>query len=63
MRQKTLDSEEKTFGKDHKAAKTNSIRHLNAIKRADIVVVRFSDKYKQWNAAFDAGMALHWGSH
>ncbi|MCL4675758.1 MAG: YtoQ family protein, partial [Pararhodobacter sp.] len=24
---------------------------------ADIVVVRFGDQYKQWNAAFDAGMA------
>lgn len=25
------------------------------IQQADLVVVRFGDKYKQWNAAFDAG--------
>ncbi len=25
------------------------------IEQADLVVVRFGDKYKQWNAAFDAG--------
>ena len=52
-----LGNEENPFWKDHKAAKINSIRHMNAIKRADIVVVRFGDKYKQWNAAFDAGIA------
>ena len=52
-----LGAEEKHFWKDNKAAKMNSIRHMTAIKLADIVVVRFGDKYKQWNAAFDAGIA------
>ena len=28
---------------------------LHDIDRADLVVVRFGDQYKQWNAAFDAG--------
>ena len=28
---------------------------------ADIVVVRFGEKYKQWNAAFDAGFAVALG--
>ena len=28
---------------------------------ADIVVVRFGDKYRQWNAAFDAGNAAALG--
>ena len=27
------------------------------IVKADIVIVRFGEKYKQWNAAFDAGYA------
>jgi YtoQ family protein len=27
------------------------------IEKADVVVVRFGEKYKQWNAAFDAGYA------
>ena len=56
--EKILGSESSTFWKDHKAAKINSIRHNTAIERADIVIVRFGDKYKQWNAAFDAGMAI-----
>ena len=56
-----MGSEEKPFWKDHKAAKLNSIRHMTAIQRSDIVVVRFGDKYKQWNAAFDAGIAAALG--
>ncbi|MBR9869098.1 MAG: YtoQ family protein [Oceanospirillales bacterium] len=56
-----LGAEDNTFWKDHKAAKLNSIRHMTALKRADIVIVRFGDKYKQWNAAFDAGIAVALG--
>ena len=55
---KILGEEVKKFWHDHKSAKLNSIRTKNAIERADIVVVRFGDKYKQWNAAFDAGYAI-----
>ena len=53
-----LGSEDKKFWHDHKSAKLNSIRTKNAIEQADIVVVRFGDQYKQWNAAFDAGYAI-----
>ncbi|UTW03373.1 YtoQ family protein [Amphritea atlantica] len=56
-----LGAEDNPFWKDHKAAKLNSIRHMTALKRADIVIVRFGDKYKQWNAAFDAGIATALG--
>ncbi|MFP3942371.1 MAG: YtoQ family protein [Alphaproteobacteria bacterium] len=49
--------EDKGFWKDHKGAKLNAIRTRTLIDRADIVVVRFGDKYRQWNAAFDAGYA------
>ena len=52
-----LGDEDKPFWKDHKGAKLNTIRHQTLIKQADIVVVRFGDQYKQWNAAFDAGYA------
>lgn len=52
-----LGEEQQSFWKDHKAAKINSIRIRNLIKDSDIVVVRFGEKYKQWNAAFDAGVA------
>ena len=54
---KILGDEEKKFWYDNKAAKINAIRTRNAIEKADIVVVRFGEKYKQWNAAFDAGYA------
>lgn len=50
-----LGKEEKAFWKDHKSAKINSIRISNGIKSADVVVVKFGEKYRQWNAAFDAG--------
>ena len=52
-----MGAEEDKFWHDHKGAKLNAIRTRKAISDADIVVVRFGDKYKQWNAAFDAGYA------
>lgn len=52
-----LGGEEKKFWHDRKGAQVNSIRTSTLIKNADIVVVRFGEKYKQWNAAFDAGYA------
>lgn len=58
---KILGEEEKPFWKDHKAAKINALRTQTLIQRADVVVVRFGDKYKQWNAAFDAGIAIGQG--
>ena len=56
-----MGAEENKFWHDHKGAKLNAIRTRNAIEAADIVVVRFGDKYKQWNAAFDAGYAAALG--
>ena len=50
-----LGVEEKQFWRDHKSAKVNAIRTKNLIELSDLVVIRFGDKYKQWNAAFDAG--------
>ena len=46
-----LGSEENNFWKDNKGAKINSIKTKNSIIDCDIVVVKFGDKYKQWNAA------------
>lgn len=56
-----LGPEENNFWKDHKAAKINALRTQTLIEKSDIVVVRFGDKYKQWNAAFDAGIAIGLG--
>ena len=52
-----LGHEEKKFWKDHKGANINSIKTRKSIKDCDIVVVKFGEKYRQWNAAFDAGYA------
>ena len=56
-----LGEEDKGFWKDHKAAKINALRTNNYISRSDMIVVRFGEKYKQWNAAFDAGLAIGMG--
>ncbi|MGD8640497.1 MAG: YtoQ family protein [Gammaproteobacteria bacterium] len=52
-----LGEETDPFWRDHKGARINAIRTRTAIEKSDIVVVRFGDKYRQWNAAFDAGYA------
>jgi len=52
-----LGEEDKPFWRDRKGSGLNSIRRIKMIKDSDIVVVRFGPKYKQWNAAFDAGYA------
>lgn len=52
-----LGDEDKPFWKDRKGAEMNAIRTRTLIGKADVVVVRFGEKYKQWNAAFDAGYA------
>ena len=56
-----LGDEPDKFWHDNKGANVNAIRTRNAIAAADIVVVRFGEKYKQWNAAFDAGYAAALG--
>ncbi len=50
-----LGKEDDNFWRDHKSAKVNAIRTKTLIENCDLAVVRFGDKYKQWNAAFDAG--------
>ena len=56
-----LGQEDKPFWKDRKGAQLNAIRTRTLMEQADIVIVRFGDQYKQWNAAFDAGYAAALG--
>ena len=56
-----LGGEQSKYWHDHKGAMVNAIRTRKEIEDADIVVVRFGEKYKQWNAAFDAGYAAALG--
>lgn len=53
---------ENGFWRDHQSSKVNAIRTKNLIAECDIAVVRFGDKYKQWNAAFDAGQLAALGT-
>jgi YtoQ family protein len=53
--------EEDKFWHDRKGASLNAIRTRIGIERCDVMVVCFGEKYKQWNAAFDAGFAAALG--
>ncbi len=57
-----MGAEPDPFWHDRKGAGLNAIRTRNLLKRADIVVVRFAGKYREWNAAFDAGQAVAMGT-
>jgi YtoQ family protein len=54
-------AEDSNIWHDRKGARLNAIRNRTLIADADIVVIRFGEKYKQWNAAFDAGCAVTLG--
>jgi len=56
-----LGHEEKGFWRDHKSAKINAIRTKTLIEDCDLAVIRFGAKFKQWNAAFDAGFCAALG--
>jgi YtoQ family protein len=57
-----LGTEDNPFWRDHKSAKVNAIRIKTLIEQCDVAVVRFGEKYKQWNAAFDAGYCAALGT-
>jgi YtoQ family protein len=56
-----LGAEDSAYWRDHKSAKVNAIRIRSLIQNCDIAVVRFGEKFKQWNAAFDAGQCAALG--
>ena len=56
-----LGQENNSFWKDHKGAQVNAIRTRTLITKSDIIVVKFGEKFRQWNAAFDAGIAAALG--
>ena len=56
-----LGEQPTAYWKDHVGAGLNAIRTRTLIEQADVVVVRFGEQYRQWNAAFDAGYAAALG--
>jgi YtoQ family protein len=57
-----LGVESDNYWRDMKSSRVNQIRTRTLIEMSDLVVVRFGDKYKQWNAAFDAGYCAALGT-
>ncbi|PCJ93674.1 MAG: hypothetical protein COA46_01180 [Porticoccaceae bacterium] len=57
-----LGDETTQFWRDHKSAKVNAIRIKTQLEQCDLAIIRFGDKYKQWNAAFDAGYCAALGT-
>ncbi len=57
-----LGAESEAFWRDHKSSKVNAIRTKTLIENCDLAIVRFGDKYKQWNAAFEAGICAAIGT-
>jgi YtoQ family protein len=57
-----LGRQESRFWNDHLGAGVNAVRTRTLLERADVVVVRFGEQYRQWNAAFDAGYAAALGN-
>ena len=56
-----LGVESDNYWRDHKSSKVNAIRSKTLIGQCDLAVVRFGDRYKQWNAAFEAGFCAALG--
>jgi YtoQ family protein len=56
-----LGKETDQYWRDHKSSRVNAIRTRKLIEECDIAVIRFGDKYKQWNAAFEAGFCAALG--
>jgi YtoQ family protein len=57
-----LGNEKDNFWRDHKSAKINAIRTKTLIENCDVAIIRFGEKFKQWNAAFDAGYCAALGT-
>ncbi|GAA0332781.1 YtoQ family protein [Bacillus carboniphilus] len=47
--------------KDEAASKINNLRTQVLMKKADLVIALFGEKYKQWNTAMDASAAITLG--
>jgi YtoQ family protein len=44
--------------KDEAASQINNLRTQVLLKKSDVVIALFGEKYKQWNSAMDAATAI-----
>ncbi|MCC2607228.1 YtoQ family protein [Planctobacterium marinum] len=54
-------SEARQVWNDYKFARLNQARNKVLLEKADIVIVRFTEQYRQFNSAFEAGFAVAQG--
>jgi YtoQ family protein len=47
--------------RDEVASQANNLRTRILMTRSDVVVAQFGEKFRQWNAAMDAGIAIALG--
>lgn len=47
--------------RDHAASELNNLRTRIWMQKADVVIALFGEKYRQWNTAMDAAMAIQMG--
>jgi YtoQ family protein len=56
-----LGEQESARWKDEVASQVNNLRTRILMSRSDAVVAQFGEKFRQWNAAMDAGIAIALG--
>ena len=56
-----LGEQESARWRDALASQVTNLRTRILLQRADAVVVQFGEKFRQWNAAMDAGIAIALG--
>ena len=56
-----LGEQESARWRDELASQANNLRTRILMQRADAVVAQFGEKFRQWNAAMDAGIAIALG--
>ncbi|AQY51361.1 YtoQ family protein [Listeria weihenstephanensis FSL R9-0317] len=56
-----LGTQPNALYKDLQASKINNLRTELHLKKADLVIALFGDKFKQWNTATDAATAISLG--
>jgi len=56
-----LGEQESARWKDEVASQVNNLRTRVLMSRSDAVVAQFGEKFRQWNAAMDAGIAIALG--
>ncbi|WP_078379356.1 YtoQ family protein [Sutcliffiella halmapala] len=53
-----LGKQDNAIAKDEVASQINNLRTQLLMKKSDLVIALFGEKYKQWNTAMDASAAL-----